>query len=350
MFFLTLTHFCLFSNSKGDLTKLNNTGESKSSGSKKSTSSSGNSLLEPPPSSKPSNLLTAETNPTTITPTSSGTSSPYSTPKLISRQSGQHLKQMTTPKPAADILELYGRKRVAPGQRLNLNLVIVGHVDAGKSTIMGHLLALLGEVPKKTLHRNEVDARKAGKASFSFAWLLDETEEERSRGITIDVGQQRFTTERRAVTILDAPGHRDFIPNMIAGATKADVALLVIDATKGEFETGFEAGGQTAEHTVLLRSLGVSQLAVVVNKLDNVGFSEERYREIVDRLKKFLKAVGFKTDGDSAAVHFVPVSGLTGDNLVTASKEAAFGWYSGGPTLVQIIGECGWWLKMGFLK
>lgn len=209
---------------------------------------------------------------------------------------------------------------------------------------MGHLLALLGEVSKKSMHKNEVDAKKAGKSSFMFAWVLDETEEERSRGITIDVGQHRFATEKRAVTILDAPGHRDFIPNMIAGATKADVAILVVDATKGEFETGFESGGQTPEHTLLLRSLGISQLAVVVNKLDNVAFSEDRYLEIVDKLRKFLKQVGFK-EGN---VHFVPCSGLTGDNLVHASKEAAFAWYKGGPTLVQIIGKFNLILEFDF--
>lgn len=215
-----------------------------------------------------------------------------------------------------------------------MNLVIVGHVDAGKSTIMGHLLSIVGMVSKKNMHKNEVDARKAGKASFMYAWVLDETEEERTRGITIDVGQYRFETDKRIVTILDAPGHRDFIPNMIAGATKADVAILVVDATKGEFETGFESGGQTQEHTLLLRSLGISQLAVVVNKLDNVKFDQSRYLEIVDKLRKFLKQVGFK-DGN---VHFVPCSGLTGDNLVHSSSISSFGWYKGS-TLIQIIGN-----------
>lgn len=229
-------------------------------------------------------------------------------------------------------MNIYQQKRLNGKQ--NLNLVIVGHVDAGKSTIMGHLLALMGMVSKKSMHKNEVDARKAGKASFMYAWVLDETEEERTRGITIDVGQYRFETNNRLVTILDAPGHRDFIPNMIAGATKADVAILVIDSTRGEFETGFESGGQTQEHTLLLRSLGISQLAVVVNKLDNVQFDQERYLEIVEKLRKFLKQVGFKDNN----VHFIPCSGLTGDNLVKTSTNIKFNWYKGS-TLIDIVGK-----------
>lgn len=139
------------------------------------------------------------------------------------------------------------------------------------------------------------------------------------------------------MTILDAPGHRDFIPNMITGATQADVALLVVDATNGEFETGFELGGQTREHALLVRSLGVSQLCVVVNKLDTTGWSKDRFDEIVNKLKVFLKSAGFK----DADVTYVPCSGLTGENLVkpiTVPELQA--WYSG-PALIKIIGEIG---------
>lgn len=137
------------------------------------------------------------------------------------------------------------------------------------------------------------------------------------------------------MTLLDAPGHKDFIPNMISGATQADVALLVVDATTGEFETGFESGGQTREHALLVRSLGVSQLGVVVNKLDTANWSQERFDEIVGKLKVFLKQAGFK-EGD---ITYIPCSGLTGENLVkTPTDDKLLSWYSG-PTLVNVIGE-----------
>ena len=216
----------------------------------------------------------------------------------------------------------------------HINLVVIGHVDAGKSTLMGHLLYLLGFVSKKAIHRYETDSKKIGKNSFLYAWVLDETQEERSRGITMDIAQSRFETDKRVVTLLDAPGHKDFIPNMITGATQADVALLVVDATKGEFETGFESGGQTREHTYLIRSLGISQLGVVVNKLDNCDWSQDRYNDITSKLSAFLKQVGFKEQD----VTYVPCSGLTGENLHQRSKlEALCSWYSG-PSLVEIIG------------
>ncbi|CAH1255283.1 HBS1L [Branchiostoma lanceolatum] len=214
-----------------------------------------------------------------------------------------------------------------------INMVIIGHVDAGKSTLMGHLLYRMGHVNKKTMHKYEVESQKAGKASFAYAWVLDETGEERVRGITMDVGLTKFETDHKVVTLLDAPGHRDFIPNMITGAAQADVAILVVDASTGEFEAGFEAGGQTREHAMLVRSLGVTQLAVAVNKLDTVGWSENRYQEIVKKLGHFLKQAGFK-DSD---VVYIPVSGLQGENLIKpASEPPLTAWYKG-PCLLQQI-------------
>merc|ERR1719500_1647025 len=189
----------------------------------------------------------------------------------------------------------------------SINLIVIGHVDSGKSTLMGHLLFQLGQVSQKMLHKYEQESRKVGKQSFMYAWVLDETEEERSRGITMDVGQNKFETENRVVTLLDAPGHKDFIPNMIGGAYQADVAILVVNATTGEFEAGFEAGGQTREHALLVRSLGVGQLCVAINKLDTVDWNENRFSSIRDKLKLFLtKQAGFK----ESDLTFIPCSGL----------------------------------------
>ncbi|XP_026726366.1 HBS1-like protein [Trichoplusia ni] len=215
----------------------------------------------------------------------------------------------------------------------HLYIVVIGHVDAGKSTLMGRLLCDLGEVNQRTLHKYEQESKKIGKQSFMYAWVLDETGEERVRGITMDIGRAQFETKTKRVIILDAPGHADFIPNMITGAGQADVALLVVDATRGEFESGFDLGGQTREHALLVRSLGVSQLAVAVNKLDTTNWSQERFNEITKKLKFFLKQAGFK-DTD---VTYVPCSGLTGENLVKSPTEAELlKWYKG-PCLLEVI-------------
>ncbi|XP_067142522.1 HBS1-like protein isoform X1 [Centruroides vittatus] len=230
-----------------------------------------------------------------------------------------------------DILLEYQKER--GGEKSLINMVVIGHVDAGKSTLMGHLLYRLNFVGKKTIHKYEQESKKLGKASFVYAWVLDETNEERTRGITMDVAQSRFETTHHVITLLDAPGHKDFIPNMITGASQADVAVLVVDATRGEFETGFDAGGQTREHTMLVRSLGVSQLAIAVNKLDNVDWSKDRYNEIVCKLGVFLKQAGFREND----VTFVPCSGLTGENLTESAQNSLLtSWYKG-PCLVEVI-------------
>ncbi|XP_025195578.1 HBS1-like protein [Melanaphis sacchari] len=214
-----------------------------------------------------------------------------------------------------------------------LYLIIIGHVDAGKSTLMGHLLYKLGHIQQRTIQKYEHESKKLGKQSFVFAWVLDETAEERNRGITMDVGHLKFETKTKDVTLLDAPGHKDFIPNMITGASQADATILVVDATKGEFETGFDSGGQTREHALLIRSLGITQLGVAVNKMDTVNWSEERFEEIKTKLGLFLKQAGYK----ESDVTFVPCSGLSGENLATKANESLLtNWYNG-PCLMDVI-------------
>jgi elongation factor 1 alpha-like protein len=211
---------------------------------------------------------------------------------------------------------------------------VIGHVDAGKSTLMGHLLFLLGYVDSKTISKYERDSKAIGKDSFHFAWVMDAGEEERQRGVTIDVGCGHFSTENRSVTLLDAPGHKDFIPNMISGAAQADAAVLVVDASIGEFEKGFQGTGtthgQTKEHSHVARALGVDYVIVAVNKLDNVDWDRNRFEYIRAELEGFLRFAGFRE------VFFVPISGLKGDNLKERSKSRLLDWYQG-KTLVQLI-------------
>ncbi|ETS78074.1 hypothetical protein PFICI_10136 [Pestalotiopsis fici W106-1] len=208
------------------------------------------------------------------------------------------------------------------------SFVVVGHVDAGKSTLMGRLLLDLNVVDQRTIERYRKEAEQMGKSSFALAWVLDQRTEERSRGVTIDIATNRFETETTSFTILDAPGHRDFIPNMIAGASQADFAILVVDASTGSFESGLK--GQTREHSLLIRSMGVSRVIVAVNKLDTVGWSQERFDEITHQVSGFMSTTGFQLKN----ISFVPVSGLNGDNLVNKSTDPASGWYTG-DTLIQ---------------
>lgn len=242
-------------------------------------------------------------------------------------------KEETTPRRGKQPINVKMELEKRQGGKALLNLVVIGHVDAGKSTLMGHLLYLLGCVNQRTMHKYETESKKAGKASFCYAWVLDETGEERDRGVTMDVGLTKFETSSKLVTLMDAPGHKDFIPNMITGAAQADVAVLVVDASRGEFEAGFEAGGQTREHGLLVRSLGVTQLAVAVNKMDQVNWQQERFQEISSKLGHFLKQAGFK-DSD---VFYIPTSGLSGENLVTRSSAPQLtAWYTGRCLLEQI--------------
>jgi len=193
---------------------------------------------------------------------------------------------------------------------------------------MGRLLYDLKIVDQRTIDRYRKEAEKMGKSSFALAWVLDQGTEERSRGVTIDIATNKFETEKTVFTILDAPGHQDFIPNMIAGASQADFAVLVIDASTGSFESGLR--GQTKEHALLVRSMGVQRIIIAVNKLDTVNWSKDRFDEIYHQISAFLTTAGFQEKN----ITFIPCSGLQGDNIVRKSTEASASWYTG-PTLVE---------------
>jgi len=198
---------------------------------------------------------------------------------------------------------------------------------------VGHLLHKLGRVSSQQLHKLQRESDAAGKGSFAFAWVLDEHAEERARGVTVDVAITHFETPRLRITLLDAPGHRDFVPAMISGAAQAEAAILVVSAVEGEFEAGFDRSGQTKEHLALARSLGVQQLVVAVNQMDRTGWSAQRYEEIASKVVAFARRTGFR---DAAAVTVVPMSGLLGENLTECNEPAFRAWYTG-PTLLECI-------------
>ncbi|CAK9168940.1 unnamed protein product [Ilex paraguariensis] len=219
--------------------------------------------------------------------------------------------------------------------RLNqLNLAIVGHVDSGKSTLSGRLLHLLGRISQKEIHKYEKEAKLLGKGSFAYAWALDESAEERERGITMTVAVAYFNTKKYHVVLLDSPGHKDFVPNMISGATQADAAILVIDASIGSFETGMDAtGGQTREHAQLIRSFGVDQIVVAINKMDVVKYAKERFDMIKLQLGTFLRTCGFK----DSSVSWIPLSAMENQNLVAAPSDVRLFSWCQGPCLLDAI-------------
>jgi len=217
-------------------------------------------------------------------------------------------------------------------QKPHLNLVIIGHVDHGKSTSTGHLFYLAGAIDERTVKAYEEEAKKAGKETFKYAWILDRLKEERERGLTIDVAYLKLESPKYFFTVIDAPGHRDFIKNMVTGASQADAAVLVISSKRGEFEAGIGPGGQTREHAFLAFTLGINQIVVDINKMDDpsVNWSQERYEEIKNELSRIIRMVGFKVD----RIPFVPTSGWLGDNLVKRSDKMP--WYKG-PTLFEAL-------------
>jgi len=216
--------------------------------------------------------------------------------------------------------------------KTHINLVVIGHVDSGKSTTTGHLIYKCGGIDKRTIEKFEQEAKELGKGSFKYAWVLDKLKAERERGITIDIALWKFETTKYYFTIIDAPGHRDFIKNMITGTSQADVAILVIASGEGEFEAGISKNGQTREHALLAFTLGVKQMIVVVNKMDDksVNWSEKRFEEIKKEVGGYLKKVGYQPK----RVPFIPISGWHGDNMIETS--ANLPWWKGG-TLLEAL-------------
>ncbi|RLE82753.1 MAG: translation elongation factor EF-1 subunit alpha [Thermoprotei archaeon] len=215
-------------------------------------------------------------------------------------------------------------------EKPHLNLVIIGHVDHGKSTLTGHLLFLTGHVDERKIRELEELAKKTGKEFAKWAWILDTYKEERERDMTIDLSFFKFETKKYFFTLIDCPGHRDFVKNMVTGASQADCAILVVSAKQGEYEAGTSLAGQTREHIFLAKTMGINQIVVAINKMDTVNWSQERYEEVKQGVSKLLKMVGYKVD----KIHFVPVSAYYGDNLVKPSPNMP--WYKG-PTLIEAL-------------
>jgi len=214
----------------------------------------------------------------------------------------------------------------------HLNVVVIGHVDSGKSTTTGHLIYKCGGLDKRSLEKIEEEAERRGKSSFKFAFIMDKLKAERDRGITIDISLFKFESPKYYFTIIDAPGHKDFIKNMITGTSQADCAILMISAAQGEFEAGISPNGQTREHALLAYTLGVRQLIVIINKMDSpsVKWSQERYEEIKKETSTFIKKIGYNPE----KVPFIPISGWVGDNMTEKSPNLP--WWKGA-TLLETL-------------
>ncbi|WMW25722.1 translation elongation factor EF-1 subunit alpha [Methanolobus sediminis] len=210
-------------------------------------------------------------------------------------------------------------------EKPHMNLAVIGHVDHGKSTFVGRLMFETGAVPAHLIEKYRAEAKEKGKESFAFAWVMDSLKEERERGVTIDISHKRFDTDKYYFTVVDCPGHRDFVKNMITGASQADAAVLVVAAPDGVM-------AQTKEHVFLSRTLGINQLIVAVNKMDAAEYSQERYEQVKKDVSQLLGMVGFK----AAEIPFVPTSAFEGDNITKSSPNTP--WYTG-PSLLECLNE-----------
>jgi peptide chain release factor subunit 3 len=259
---------------------------------------------------------------------SSGRSSPSQTaaPKAV-READAVEKEQTADVDVETLAEIYGKEHV--------NIIFIGHVDAGKSTLGGAILVLSGMVDDRTLEKHKKEAKDMGRESWWLSWALDLTKEERSKGKTVEVGRAFFETDKRRYSILDAPGHKTYVPSMIGGASQADVGILVISARKGEYETGFEKGGQTREHAMLAKTQGVNKLVVVINKMDDptVEWSEKRYLECTTKLSQFLKGTGYNLKTD---VFFMPIAAQQMQGIKERIPDGIAPWYNG-PSLLEYL-------------
>ncbi|MCJ1427655.1 translation termination factor GTPase eRF3 [Sticta canariensis] len=258
-------------------------------------------------------------------------SSGASSPKPAEAISSVREADVVTKEQAADVddeilEEVYGKEHV--------NLIFIGHVDAGKSTLGGSILYATGMVDERTMDKYKREAKEAGRETWYLSWALDLTKEERSKGKTVEVGRGFFETEKRRYTILDAPGHKTFVPSMIGGASQADVGILVISARKGEYETGFEKGGQTREHAILAKTQGVNKLVVVINKMDDatVEWSQDRYKECSEKLMNFLRSIQYSKND----VTFMPISAQTTVGIKDRVPRKLAPWYNG-PSLLEYL-------------
>jgi len=206
-------------------------------------------------------------------------------------------------------------------EKPNMNVVFVGHVDAGKSTVVGRGMFDSGLITEQVMKKLKEEAEKHGKVGFEFAYIMDKVKEERERGVTIDLAYQKLMTKKFQITIIDAPGHRDFVKNMITGASQADAAFLVIAAPAG-------VQPQTTEHLWLLRTMGVKNIAIAVNKMDAVDYDEAKFKKVKEDVGKLLQGVGINAETTT----YIPCSGLQGDNVVKKSEKMS--WYKG-PTIVE---------------
>ncbi|RYP81552.1 hypothetical protein DL770_005854 [Monosporascus sp. CRB-9-2] len=258
---------------------------------------------------------------------SSGRSSPSRGGKGASRNADAVADEQAADVDEETLKEIYGKEHV--------NIIFIGHVDAGKSTLGGSILYTTGMVDERTMDKYKREAKEAGRETWYLSWALDLTKEERSKGKTVEVGRGFFETEKRRYSILDAPGHKTYVPNMIGGASQADVGILVISARKGEYETGFEKGGQTREHAMLAKTQGVNKLVVVINKMDDptVNWSEERYKECTTKLSQFLKATGYNLKTD---VFFMPIAAQQTMGIKDRIPKGVAPWYDG-PSLLEYL-------------
>ncbi len=268
---------------------------------------------------------------------------PTSSAKAQSAKSAETASVMREEKTAAREVDAVAKEQVADVDeeileevygKEHVNLIFIGHVDAGKSTLGGSILYATGMVDERTMEKYKREAKDAGRETWYLSWALDINKEERAKGKTVEVGRGFFETEKRRYTILDAPGHKTFVPNMIGGASQADVGILVISARKGEYETGFEKGGQTREHAILAKTQGVNKLVVVINKMDDptVEWSQARYKECSTKLLTFLKGIQYRSDD----VTFMPISAQTTIGIKDRVPKSLAPWYDG-PSLLEYL-------------